>query len=35
VSANLVWYYANHRELRLGPPLTITKTNVALYANKF
>jgi rhamnose transport system substrate-binding protein len=31
----LVWYYAKNRELRLGPPLTITKTNVALYANKF
>ena len=31
----LVWYYAKNRELRLGPPLTITKTNVDLYANKF
>ena len=31
----LVWYYANHRELRLGQPLTITKANVDLYANKF
>lgn len=31
----LVWYYAKHRELRLGPPLTVTKTNVALYANRF
>ena len=31
----LVYYYAKHRELRLGPPLTITKKNVNLYANKF
>jgi rhamnose transport system substrate-binding protein len=31
----LVWYYAKHRELRLGPPLTITKKNVDQYANKF
>ena len=31
----LVRYYANHRELRLGQPLTITKANVELYANKF
>jgi ABC-type sugar transport system substrate-binding protein len=31
----LVRYYANHRELRLGQPLTITKANVDLYANKF
>jgi rhamnose transport system substrate-binding protein len=31
----LVWYYAKHRELRLGQPLTVTKTNVDLYANKF
>jgi ABC-type sugar transport system substrate-binding protein len=31
----LVWYYAKHRELRLGDPLTITKTNVGIYANKF
>jgi ABC-type sugar transport system substrate-binding protein len=31
----LVRYYAAHRELRLGQPLTITKTNVELYANKF
>lgn len=31
----LVWYYPKHRELRLGPPLTITKKNVAQYANKF
>jgi ABC-type sugar transport system substrate-binding protein len=31
----LAWYYARHRELRLGEPLTITKTNVGIYANKF
>ncbi|HLX32047.1 MAG TPA: BTAD domain-containing putative transcriptional regulator [Gaiellaceae bacterium] len=31
----LVWYYPKHRELRLGQPLTITKANVNLYANKF
>jgi rhamnose transport system substrate-binding protein len=31
----LVWYYAKHRELRLGQPLTITKANLAQYANKF
>jgi rhamnose transport system substrate-binding protein len=31
----LVWYYAKNRELRLGPPLTITTANVDLYANKF
>jgi rhamnose transport system substrate-binding protein len=31
----LVYYYAKHQELRLGPPLTITKANVAEYANKF
>lgn len=31
----LVWYYAKHRELRLGQPLTITKANVDFYANKF
>jgi len=31
----LVWYYAKHRELRLGQPITITKKNVAQYANKF
>jgi len=31
----LVWYYPRHRELRLGPPLTITKKNADLYANKF
>jgi hypothetical protein len=30
-----VWYYAKHQELRLGQPLTITKQNLALYANKF
>jgi len=31
----LVWYYRKHEELRLGQPLTITKKNVAQYANKF
>jgi rhamnose transport system substrate-binding protein len=31
----LVYYYAKHQELRLGQPLTITKKNVGLYANKF
>jgi ABC-type sugar transport system substrate-binding protein len=31
----LVRYYATHRELRLGRPLTITKANVRLYANTF
>jgi rhamnose transport system substrate-binding protein len=31
----LVWYYAKHLELRLGQPITITKKNVDLYANKF
>ena len=31
----LVYYYAKHQELRLGPPLTITKKNVDQYANKF
>jgi rhamnose transport system substrate-binding protein len=31
----LVWYYARHQELRLGQPLTITKANVDLYANRF
>jgi rhamnose transport system substrate-binding protein len=31
----LVWYYAKHRELRTGPPLTVTKANVALYAKEF
>ena len=30
-----VWYYAKRQELRLGPPLTITKKNVDQYANKF
>jgi rhamnose transport system substrate-binding protein len=28
----LVWYYAKHQELRLGQPLTITKSNVDRYA---
>ena len=31
----LVWYYADHQELRLGQPLTVTKANLALYANRF
>jgi rhamnose transport system substrate-binding protein len=31
----LVYYYAKHQELRLGQPLTITKTNLGVYANKF
>ena len=31
----LVWYYAKKQELRLGPPLTITKTNVDVYAGRF
>jgi ABC-type sugar transport system substrate-binding protein len=31
----LVSYYANHQELRLGQPLTMTNANVDLYANKF
>jgi rhamnose transport system substrate-binding protein len=31
----LVWYHASHQELRLGQPLTITKTNVEVYANRF
>ena len=31
----LVRYYARHQELRLGPPLTITKTNADRYANTF
>jgi rhamnose transport system substrate-binding protein len=31
----IVWYYAEHQELRLGQPLTITKANVDLYANEF
>ena len=30
-----VWYYPKHQELRVGPPLTITKANLAQYANKF
>ena len=31
----LVWYHASHQELRLGQPLTITKANVEVYANRF
>jgi rhamnose transport system substrate-binding protein len=31
----LVYYYAKHQELRLGPPLIITKKNVDQYANRF
>jgi rhamnose transport system substrate-binding protein len=31
----VVYYYAKHQELRLGQPLTITKTNLGAYANKF
>lgn len=31
----LVYYYAKHRELRLGQPFTITKKNVDRYAYKF
>jgi rhamnose transport system substrate-binding protein len=31
----LVYYYAEHQELRLGQPLTITKANVDIYANTF
>ena len=31
----VVWYHAAHQELRLGQPLTITKTDVAVYANRF
>ena len=31
----MVWYHASHQELRLGPPLTITKANVDVYANRF
>jgi rhamnose transport system substrate-binding protein len=31
----LVWYYRKHQELRLGQPITITKKNVAQYANRF
>jgi rhamnose transport system substrate-binding protein len=30
-----VWYYPKQRELRLDQPLTITKANLAQYANKF
>jgi len=31
----MVWYHASHQELRLGQPLTITKANVDVYANRF
>jgi rhamnose transport system substrate-binding protein len=31
----LVYYYAKQQELRLGQPLTITKANLAAFANKF
>jgi hypothetical protein len=31
----VVYYYAKHQELRLGQPLTITKTNLGAYADKF
>jgi rhamnose transport system substrate-binding protein len=31
----IVYYYAKHRELRVGEPLTITKTNLGVYAHKF
>lgn len=31
----LVYYYAKHRELRLGQPLTVTKSNIDLYAGAF
>jgi ABC-type sugar transport system substrate-binding protein len=31
----LVWYHASRQELRLGQPLTITKANVDVYANRF
>jgi rhamnose transport system substrate-binding protein len=31
----LVYYYGKHRELRVGEPLTITKTNLGVYANTF
>ena len=31
----VVYYYANHQELRLGQPLTVTKANLGAYANKF
>jgi hypothetical protein len=32
---DVVWYDAQHRLLRLGQPLTITKANVNRYATKF
>jgi rhamnose transport system substrate-binding protein len=31
----VVYYYAKHQELRLGQPLTITRQNLAQYANSF
>ncbi len=31
----VVYDYAKHQELRLGQPLTVTKTNLGAYANKF
>jgi ABC-type sugar transport system substrate-binding protein len=31
----LVYYYARRQELRLDQPLTVTKMNLRLYANKF
>ena len=31
----VVYYYAKNQELRLGEPLTITKTNLGAYANTF
>jgi rhamnose transport system substrate-binding protein len=31
----VVYYYAEHQELRLGQPLTITDKNLAEYAHKF
>ena len=33
--SQMMRYYAKHRELRLGQPITITKKNVDQYANKF
>ena len=33
-SIGVVYYYSKHQELRLGLPLTITKTNLGIYANK-
>jgi rhamnose transport system substrate-binding protein len=30
----LVWYHAAHQELRLGQPLTMTRANVDVYANR-